>query len=315
MLDMDSLIKEFGPEINAAADKEFRIASASMSVAEKILKNIPIVGSLGGDFIGLMSAATQLIGLTTGPSVIDIAKIKEDITNHLHDIFVETGKNIDSMNQKILNGKGDMDLKKVIDILKEMRGQKFSGGDMHPIAQIMEGGSFLVPAVPKTADDGILSGMMTIKRSIIGIILRGTGYFVYTTDKTEKQKCLDYYGSRHIEGRCYSLYLQEKGGLYRGSKEIYDKMEKYIKMDEFYKNVVDCNNGEVSETNVGNSDGYQKCFFNLRTFGDKFEGPCESEGWRKFPELRLTDDICRAPKPKDPLPCYANRCIRGQGWY
>jgi hypothetical protein len=315
MLEMDKLVGDFGPQVSAAADKDFRIASASMSVAEKVLKNIPVIGSLGGDFIGLMSASTALIGLTTGPSVIDLAKVKEDITNQLHEIFTQTGKNIDLMNQKILNGKGAMDLNMVIDILKSMRGQKFSEGDAHPIAKIMEGGSFLVPSVPKTAEGGIRDGMDSVKRSIIGALLRGTGYFVYTSTDVNPEACGQKYGFQHIDGKCYGLYLQEKGGLYRGAQEIYDKMQTYgINMVEFYKNVVDCNNGEVGEENVGNGNGYQKCFFNLKTFSDTFESPCDSEGWRQFPELRLTDFICRQPDPPEVVPCH-NRCIRGQGWY
>lgn len=92
ILDMDPLISDFGPQVQAAKDKDYRIASASMSVAEKVLKNVPVIGSIGGDFIGLMSASTALIGLTTGPSAIDLAKVKEDIQNQLHTIFTQSEK-------------------------------------------------------------------------------------------------------------------------------------------------------------------------------------------------------------------------------
>lgn len=227
------------------------------------------------------------------------------------------------MNQKILNGKGPMDLNMVMDILKSMRGQKFSDGDAHPIAKIMEGGSFLVPSVPATADGGIRDGMGSVKQSIIGAILRGTGYFVYTSE-TNAETCIETYGFQHIDGRCYGLWLQEKGGLYHAENNIYDAMQKYgINMVSFYKNVVECANGEVGQENVGNGDGYQKCFFNLKTWGDVKRSPCDTNGWKQFPELRLSDDICgngvplekRPPpgKEKEEPQC-RGKCIRGQGW-
>jgi hypothetical protein len=110
-----------------------------------------------------------------------MAKIKEDVTNQLHEIFVKSGENIDKMNNKILNGKGDLDLKMVMDILSSMRGSKFSDGDAHPIAKIMEGGAFLAKTDPVTAEGGLRDGFGTVKQSLIGAILRGTGYFVYAS--------------------------------------------------------------------------------------------------------------------------------------
>lgn len=100
------------------------------------------------------------------------------------------------------------------------------------------------------------------------------------------------------------MYLQEKGGLYRTTQDVIDKMQNYgINTADIYRNIVDCNNGEIGDANVGNGDGYQKCFFDLRTFGGTFKSPCDSEGWKKSPELRLNDDICHPPKLKGPVPC------------
>jgi hypothetical protein len=66
ILELDKLMSTFGASALPSNINDFRIASASLSVAEKVLKNIPVIGSLGGDFIGLASAVTALIGLTTG---------------------------------------------------------------------------------------------------------------------------------------------------------------------------------------------------------------------------------------------------------
>lgn len=83
---------------------------------------------------------------------------------------------------------GEMNLDKVIDILKDIRSQEFSDGDAHPIAKITEGGSSFAGTKSNSrewldeVDAPLQSGVDDIKQSLIGTILRATGFFVHVSN-------------------------------------------------------------------------------------------------------------------------------------
>jgi hypothetical protein len=202
-LRIDTIISDFNPNNEPQDDSDsLKTAAAGFSIADKLIKQVPVVGSIIGDLMGIGGAIMSILAANQlTDEGVDLAALKTSVENNLADFFRNSNDQFAKFCSKLFGGDDDIKIEDVISTIQGIRG--ISGNSaLNPIAQLFSGGAFLNPASSAHLDDAINDGFNTVKQNLVGTVIKTIGYYVFVDTNRNSDACGGIVGARWINDVC-----------------------------------------------------------------------------------------------------------------
>ena len=194
ILSIDKMISEFNANTPSSAADTLSVIGSAFSIAEKLFEiSSPALANGASIIGGLFGLASAL----PGPEQVDLGALKVTMQSQLLQLFTQTNDRLTKLNSKLFGGKDDIDIQELVNFIASARGVQPST-NLHPISQVFEGGSFLVPPSDSQLDEGLNAGMKAVKQSIVGSVLRAMNYYVFVDTTRDENACNAITGARWI---------------------------------------------------------------------------------------------------------------------
>ncbi|KAM0718466.1 hypothetical protein Q7P37_005536 [Cladosporium fusiforme] len=245
------------------------VGAAGLSSNDKISSGAGTVGFAGG----LLSIVYD--ELKYEPEEIDYQEMKKEMKEQFRARFKATGERFDRMLSAIF-GKaktGDEDLlERVVTAAKNSGSSIDFGGSMSDsISNVLYSGLWLKPvSTGNQIEEEIIATIKSQRGWIVSKLLTQLGYVVLEWEAPSEEQCNLARTGRWIDDKCYMLTYRRAGDFnHKTIPEDHAKaLETYglPKLEDFYRSVRKCSNGEAGDFDISGDDLYPTCYFSVPFF-------------------------------------------------
>ncbi|KAI1380991.1 hypothetical protein F4677DRAFT_462112 [Hypoxylon crocopeplum] len=297
-LKIGELIRDFVPESDLAnTKKKLSIAAVVMWIVSGIfavsglgapaglaigsgalvggLTTLTATAGIGGFAFNTLGAVLSITSTSLTDGAIDAGKMEDQLESKLGDFFQSVSDKNAAITAKVFGGKPQqkVDLMDFVSSIDNWYDRFRPVQDFTAIMFLLQNGWFLEQAHTLQSIQPMFSaGFSLMKVGLIGYLYNARKFYVMHYTKLDEQTCNKKYegASRFVDGGCFVLKIGGKCINHddNAPTELKRAEEKYkMKLDNFFRNVRDCNNNKGLIDNKAYSmdklGEMGKCFFPL----------------------------------------------------